>query len=257
MVFARAASVVAFVAAGTAALGGQLRNSPHDFSGRSAGTNQRSGSAVTTGLCTFCHTPHKAQSTRLLWNHSYSGVPQYFWSDVTQTSGGTPLPVIRQDWTGPSKFCLSCHDGTVAIGDIVWFNRRSWTGASNLDDANARDIVKGGSDGDLKNIHPLAAPYPFLQARSTYNGVTTGTGVNLSRYRPDPRPLGVRLFNDTGDAVVAVPIAGRTGIECTSCHAVHNERGIVKDSPLLRANKDALCSTTCHLIDMGGGMWPL
>src|SRR5574342_770768 len=89
-----------------------LRGSKHDFSGF--------GSPA-SGLCTYCHTPHRAASTRLLWNHRLS--PNVFQWDVPSTTAGTPFPTFRGDtYRGPTAKCLSCHDGSVAIGDIAWWN---------------------------------------------------------------------------------------------------------------------------------------
>lgn len=204
-----------------------IRGSAHDFSGKTAG-------AAVTGLCTFCHTPHRAQETRLLWNHTLSQ-NTYSWSDVSQTIGGTPLPTISQTWTGPTKFCLSCHDGSVTIGDIAWFNEKSWTGAETLDtekhDTGEFNIAT--PTGDMKGNHPVAHPYPFQLAPSTYNSVATGQSVVVSEFVADPTVKGIRLFTDQGGIVLAGATVGSTGIECSSCHDPHNGP-TVKDHPLLR-----------------------
>jgi hypothetical protein len=215
--------------------------SPHDFSGKNAGTNQRSGTGVTTGGCTFCHTPHKAFQTRLLWNHSLSA-NNFTWSDATATTGGTVLPTIAGGaggWSGPTKFCLSCHDGSVAIGDIAWFNRQSWNGGSAVDSTkhSSGQYNIASITGDLKGNHPVAFPYPFNKVQNSYNGTTTGAGTYMTDFNSDPTTLGIRLFNDATGIVVASPVAGKTGIECTSCHGVHNETGLVFDEPLLRGAK--------------------
>jgi hypothetical protein len=210
--------------------GGGIAGTPHDFSGHFAG-----GARI--GACTFCHTPHRASGTHLLWNHTLPAT-DYTWTEYTVTGGGTPLPTLRSAWEGPSKYCLSCHDGSVTIGDTGWFNFESWTGARTLDSKrlNGGDFSIGKFiEGMIGNNHPVAAPYPYLQARNTYNGVTTGTKVQLAGFNPDPTPLGIRLFRNTsGQHVVAGPSPGITGIECTSCHGVHNEKGLVVDKPFLR-----------------------
>jgi hypothetical protein len=218
-----------------------IAGTPHDFAGLTAGNTQ-------TGACTFCHTPHKASGTFLAWNHTLPNTG-YTWSDYTVTSGGTPLPTIQAKWQGPTKFCLSCHDGSVAIGDIGWFNGRSWTGAQAIDDKKL-----GGGDqfqiskfmNDMIGNHPVAAPYPYLRSLNTYNGVTTGPRVTLTDFNPDPTALGIRLFrNPSGQEVTAGASPGMTGIECTSCHGVHNEKGVVVDKPLLRGTKDSGAANIC------------
>ena len=226
---------------GGAAAGTGFTGSPHDFSGKNAGIDQRAGTNVTTGACTFCHTPHKAYQTRLLWNHTLSA-NNFTWSDATATTGGTVLPTIAGGaggWSGPTKFCLSCHDGSVAIGDIAWFNRQAWSGGAAIDstkhDSGQYNIAS--VTGDLKGNHPVAFPYPFNKVQNSYNGTTTGAGTYLTDFNSDPTTLGIRLFNDATGIVVASPVAGKTGIECTSCHGVHNETGLVFDEPLLRGTK--------------------
>ena len=226
-----------------AGAGTGFTGSPHDFSGKNAGTNQRAGTAVTTGGCTFCHTPHKAAQTRLLWNHTLS-TNSYGWSDATETTGGTKLqsPAIAggaTGWSGPTKFCLSCHDGSVAIGDIAWFNRQAWSAGSAIDSTkhSSGQYNIASTTGDLKGNHPVAFPYPFGKVQNSYNGVTTGAGVYMTDFNTDPTTLGIRLFSDSTGIVVAGTVAGKTGIECTSCHGVHNETGLVYDEPLLRGTK--------------------
>jgi len=228
-----------------------FQGSAHDFSGEAAGSDQRTGHEVKSGPCTFCHTPHKAYGTRLLWNHTYSA-NTYTWTEVTHTTGGTRLPTIRPDWTGPTVYCLSCHDGTVAVGDIAWFNRQAWGGGRALDQERHASGSKNiaSTAGNMRGNHPVAHPYPFQRTLSTYNQTTTGDGVDLRRFNPDPTSRGIRLFNDASGIVIAEPVTGRTGIECSSCHGVHNERGVVRDSKLLRGTRnpqepDYLC-TKCH-----------
>ncbi len=214
--------------------GAGIAGSPHDFSGIAAGD-------TTTGACTFCHTPHRGSGTFLGWNHTLPNTG-YTWSDYTVTSGGTPVPVIESTWQGPTKFCLSCHDGSVAVGDIGWFNGRSWTGAVALDSKRLSPVTMA----DMIGNHPVAAPYPYLQSPNTYNGVTTGARVALTTFNPDPTALGIRLFrNPGGQEVLAGPSAGQTGIECTSCHGAHNERGIVVDKPLLRGTNEGGVNNLC------------
>src|ERR1700737_4629805 len=218
--------------------------SAHDFSGFDAtGT----GDTATTGACTFCHPPHRALQSRLLWNHAVSQ-NAYTWSDSTSTMGGTPMPTISTSWTGPSKYCLSCHDGSVAIGAFAWFNEQSWRGGSRITtnplqhNAPGDEFQIATATGDLKGNHPVALPYPnFGGNPSTYNGSTTGAAVIKGDFATDPQAYGIRLFNDGASGVTAGAVASKTGIECSSCHGVHNEKSSypfgVQDNPLLRGLK--------------------
>ena len=91
-----------------AAPGDGIQGTLHDWSGAGAPT------FVGAGLCTFCHTPHKANSTLLLWNHTLSQ-NNFSW-DVPETTAGTTFPTIAgQTYKGNTAKCLSCHDGSVAV----------------------------------------------------------------------------------------------------------------------------------------------
>ena len=59
----------AVVLAGRGDPGTGIAGTAHDFS--NIGHRRKRG-AFTTGECTFCHTPHQALSTLLLWNHTLS-----------------------------------------------------------------------------------------------------------------------------------------------------------------------------------------
>lgn len=207
-----------------------IEGTAHDFSADSSNT-------VTVGVCTFCHTPHKAIQTRLLWNHTLSSAT-YSW-DVATTTGGTDFPTFDSAWEGPSKFCLSCHDGSVAIGDVAWFRAAVRTGGANINatthDSDPYQIAS--TTGEMAGNHPVAHPYPFNNVASTYNSVTTGAAALLSGWQADPTATGIRLFVQTGSNVAAGTAAGSTGIECSSCHDPHNGSA-VEDVYFLRGSID-------------------
>ena len=208
-----------------AAPGDGLAGSLHDFTDE--GTNTQA-----VGLCTFCHTPHRALSTRLLWNHTLSS-NTFSWDEAT-TMGGTDLPTNIQTWIGPTRNCLSCHDGSVAIGDVAWFNKAGPLVINATDHQN--DDFTVGPGGDLTGNHPVALPYPFNNTGGeSYNGISTGIDVALE-WVPDPRVNGIRLFKDSGlGSALAGGEEGNAGIECSSCHDPHNA-STVQDEYFLRGS---------------------
>jgi hypothetical protein len=226
---------------GQMSAGTGLSLTPHDFVGGPAAVN-----GGTVGLCTFCHTPHKAQSTRLLWNHTLSS-NTFSWSDAATTTGGTNLPNISPAYQGASVRCLSCHDGTVAIGDVSWFAEKPNNGAGALNtltvltapgQVTPGEFAIASTGGDLKGNHPVAIPFPFGNVASTYNGNTTGSNVDTSEWQANPTTAGIRLFTDTGGgSITAGATAGKTGIECSSCHDPHNGHTVPTTSDFfLRGN---------------------
>ncbi len=215
--------------------GSGLAGTPHDFSRISAG-------GTVTGLCTFCHTPHKAIESLLYQNHTLSTVT-FRWCGKTETKFGTPFPIIPFTYQGPSKICLRCHSDTVTVGNINWFNARSWTGASTLDNQlEGGAATPGGCIHHPHSDHPTAFPYPYQGVVSSYNGVTNGPAA-IGEFNPDPTVLGIRLFQEQAGGVEAGPAVGHTGIECSSCHDPHNGP-TVGGSHFLRG-QGSLCQK-CH-----------
>ncbi len=193
-----------------AAPGDGISGTAHDFSGISS---------PQTGACTFCHTPHQAQAQALLWNHTLS-TNNFSWLETT-TTGGTPYSTFAGDtYKGPTAKCLSCHDGSVAIGDIGWWNGGA-PGAPLLN-----SFITGGfqigEGGDMTGNHPVAMPFPYGSAANTYNSVTNGASALLSGWQPTPEANGIKLYTDDGTSVFAGVTPGQTGMECTSCHDPHN-----------------------------------
>jgi Zn-finger protein len=186
-------------------------------------TGKQGVTRVQIGLCTKCHTPHQAKSVTLLWNHTLQGT-EYKW-DVTATTAGTVYPKFKGDtYKGASTKCLSCHDGLMASTDGMWFNRQMVSGSKYVAPAGSLNTGHETAEGaDLSKSHPVAFPYPYMNNPSAYNGTTTGGAATLAEFVADPTLAGIRLFNDDGTGeIVAGPADGRTGMECTSCHDVHN-----------------------------------
>ena len=60
-------------------------------------------------VCVFCHTPHNASAAAQLWNRADPAGPHTPYTSSTMNAApGQP--------TGSSRLCLSCHDGTIALG---------------------------------------------------------------------------------------------------------------------------------------------
>lgn len=248
-----------------------IRNSSHDLSATSAATLKN---ASNNQICIYCHTPHHAQSTQLLWNHSPSATAAWTWGNdldgnaLTKTTAGTTLPTTLRS---ASKRCLACHDGTVALGDVS----NAGDGASGIiaglanvageTDASGRLINAGflvGTGGNAGGNHPVSIPYA---GQTAYNGMdsavpasqvgpavqggyfdvvtaacTSPTGVCTSAPASDGRD---------GTAINLIPaVAGGTtnvGVECTSCHEPHNRTGFAFFTRVDVANASGLCRS-CH-----------
>lgn len=151
-----------------------IRNTKHNFSatvvpalpdGASRTVQARSESQI----CAFCHTPHKAtkQGQAPIWNRKLSNAT---YSPYTSTS------INAVDLGQPntkSKLCLSCHDGTLAIGSVNVLNREedpqiNMTGVAAdgtmPDGLGERTGFTRRLGTDLTNDHPISFTYDASQA---------------------------------------------------------------------------------------------
>ena len=217
-----------------------ITNSKHDLSSGSTAAVKSTG---TDQICVFCHTPHKAQSTQVLWNHSASLNSAFSWGGVTQTSGGTTLPTTLST---RSLRCLSCHDGSVALGDVTNFGGAatnlpvSGTGVDSNGKLTDAYYVVGGA-GNMGGNHPVGIPYPGQSG--TYNGINTtvtsggGTGYVAAAAITGSGTTTVKLFADATTPSVV-------GVECGSCHDVHNSQSL--PSLLWKSNAASALCLSCH-----------
>lgn len=203
-----------------------ITTTKHNFQLQTNAVRVATGQAE-DGLCVFCHTPHKGQSSLILWNHRMSA-SNYTWADVAagggRTTGGTSYPTNLRTWTGSTAKCLSCHDGTVSIGSLYWSdataNPNVTMAGADVNAAgqltNTTYLIAGASGADLSGNHPVGVPYPYNRVSSTYNGITSGPDVKLNEWVATP--TGVKVFGAGGGGA---PASGAAGIECASCHDPH------------------------------------
>ena len=83
-------------------------NSSHNLSASGLGKTKSFGE---TEVCMFCHTPHTSNPESPMWNKKLPGENYILYNSSTlQALPGQP--------DGSSILCLSCHDGTIALGNI-------------------------------------------------------------------------------------------------------------------------------------------
>lgn len=247
----KALAVVA-VAVPTLALAA-ITGSKHDLSStntavlvHSAGTNP------TDQICIFCHTPHKAVSQALIWNHTAGTVTGF---SGGFTVGGTTLPTAV---AAPSRACLNCHDGTIAVGDVNSTTvANGGAGPLTLTTVANHTTAAGnlvgyalvGNGTNIDSNHPVSIPY----AGATYNGVISGiSAANVTgNYTAitgscSGSPSGVCIT--AGANILPLFKVNGTdtgGVECGSCHDVHNK---LNNTYFLRASAtgSAIC-LACHI----------
>lgn len=158
-----------------------------------------------TRICVFCHTPHNASPLSPLWNRRIQ--PQVYTVYTSPTLRAGPLPQP----SGPTKLCLTCHDGTIAVGAVV----RPRGGIAMIGDGRL-------PPGDLANF-----------------------GLDLSGHHPVSFAYSSALPNTQ---LVASPptdlvYGGVDEVHCVTCHDPHDDqfgKFLAKDNRF-----SALC-TSCH-----------
>lgn len=174
-------------------------------------------------VCAFCHTPHRAALQAAPgWNRqrTFTNYAPYQSSSL-QASVGQP--------NGSSKLCLSCHDGTIALGQVLNLRGQPRVIAIRGTDPGGR--FPAGSPNIvgpvLLNDHPVS--FTFDQALKSADGelVDPASLVGPVRLSPGNNP-------NIPDAV-----------QCTSCHDAHEEAGGSFLRQETKGQVDNLC-LTCH-----------
>ena len=180
--------------------------SKHDLSVRGTGTIKADKE---TEVCIFCHTPHKTSTDGALWNR-YASTANYtpYSSSTAKAHPGQP--------TGASRLCLSCHDGTIALGKLLSRTNEVTFGGSSL------KLPKGRTNlgTDLSDDHPVS----FI-----YNKALADSNGQLR----DPAALTKPVLLDKNGQ-----------LQCTSCHDPHNN--LYGKFLLMNNAASALC-LVCHI----------
>ena len=150
--------------------------------------------------CVFCHAPRSHSLLPGLWNE---GQPDHLLV-YPYDRPSEQLPAGKPD--GSSLMCLGCHDGTIALGDIV----------SRTESAEA---ARGDTRTNYSDGHPVSLPY--------------GPDVNedgMALKSRDRLPEQVRL-----DA--------RGKMQCTTCHDPHDD---AYGNFLVMEYSDRTLCVACH-----------
>ena len=206
--FIWAIQVLAFVAAMPALADDSVVNSKHDLSTQGPGPIR----AVFEGeVCIFCHAPHNAAPQTPLWNRANPRTHYRIYQSST-------LDARIDQPSGPSKMCLSCHDGSMALGNVL---SRPATHPIVM---TQRTIPPGTADltNDLSDDHPIGFRYDRA----------------LSNADPQIRPPELVTQN--------LPLGAHGEVHCTTCHDPHNNE--LGNFLRVTDRMGAIC-VSCHDLD--------
>jgi len=219
--------------AGTAIL---VKDSKHNLSTSGTGSIKSVTTlGGTTEICVFCHTPHSGNTAAPLWNKT-SSVQSYdtYTSDVL---AGLVYPGAENPNSHvKTKICLSCHDGTIALGSLVNLpygvsTQIPMQGTAGADVTYGMPKTAAGYIGlNLKDDHPVAIKHDSLIDTELVNGGAVGAAV--------------RLYTAAGNNVNA----NGNYVECTSCHEPHNNEF---GNFLVESNDGSALCIQCHAYKAG------
>lgn len=224
------------------------------------GTGINKVTVGTSEVCVFCHTPHSAAAgSAPLWNKGATGSAYTTYSTTTSaTIDGEVLAV-----GSISLACLSCHDGTQAMDNLVnapgsgGYNAAgalagyTWGGANQA----AGKITSVANLGiDLQNDHPIGIRYC---GGGQVAGTPAGACVDPDFNAPTNATINGTLvwWVDTGGAgrqktdmilynrtFATAPAGVGPSVECGSCHDPHSS-----NTTFLRiANTGSAVCLACH-----------
>jgi len=176
-----------------------------------------SGSPVTVQGslgCTFCHAPHSGLGgVTPLWNQTLSQQTYTPYTSTTYKQKGSTQPILGKS----SSLCLSCHDGTVAIGQTAVYGKIPVTGSMNNQDVFGTN---------LSGSHPFSLVLPMKDSPDLVATLAT-RGV-------------------TADPTKAVKLVAGN-VECTSCHNPHAQAiDPIAQNFLVRDSSSGQLCLACH-----------
>ena len=160
-----------------------------------------------SNACIYCHVPHGGSSSTPLWNQTLSTQTYAVYSSDTEQN--TSQPLVNR----PSMLCLSCHDGTVAVGQTLAIGNLTMSGTMS-------DVV----GTKLQGSHPFSLQLPL---KDSANLISTLASSHTTKDEA------VKLIDNN--------------VECSTCHDVHNQYKDKRNQEfLVRDNTGGQLCLACH-----------
>lgn len=233
-------AVLSFLAFSSVELSATIVNTKHNLSvSNTTGTIKAQAEQE---ICAFCHIPHHTMSVgKPLWNRNMPASAYTMYdSDYLRRMGYPDVALdlgTANDTPGAlSRQCMSCHDGTVAVGSVHVL-RGTFMGTDLIPMAGVEadgtiPITAAGFIGtDLTTHHPVGIEYDSTISKN----FDVGTRVMELKAVPDAP---VKLFT----------YGGKKYVECSSCHDPHKENAkfLHVDSGANHGQNFFTTCTSCH-----------
>ncbi len=242
-------------------------NSVHDMRGYQGTTDVTVAGKDQQRVCAFCHTPHHAYDAATygldyapLWSHKVNQSTFNSYQSTTlqinAANGGTGYE--SDVLVGPSRLCMSCHDGTIAVDTHYDNNANGFKLTSDAFNSPGVGAGPSGGGADLSNDHPIGFDYLNVAGATT----TDTPGTNAANTGKDnfinPSTTAYKGNTYAGNLTIAQRLytpsyaAGKGIMTCATCHDVHNRKN-ADDQTLgltylvLAPQKDSQLCLTCHI----------
>jgi cytochrome c peroxidase len=209
----------ATVALAATAAGSGIYQTPHDM-------NFKLGPAVEDTqdrLCAYCHTPHHAYTASdagavgevltnsgyaPLWSHGVT-TQQFtpYASTTFDTMGGQSMSIL-DPLVGPSRLCMSCHDGSVALD--TYYGQTGTTKITNGSNTYFGSMPLIEIDG--VKTHPIGFDATAVATGGSQADSHLWANFTNNTYR-----------GNTNTIKVADRLYSGTYFTCSTCHDVHNK----------------------------------
>ncbi|MBJ6751535.1 hypothetical protein [Geomonas anaerohicana] len=256
----------AAVAQGANSSGSSIVGSVHDLSNSGTGVAISDYGMTKSDpgkrLCAFCHSPHHSAETNqnLATTVNFLGGNGTVNAATGEVTGGTTAQykIYAPLWSrttnvgdygtyvsqtfdparqgkaydpliGPSRLCLSCHDGNIAVDSYYGATGAAATDTGDLFGGKSGGLGKSsigiaggivGAGGGLTNDHPIGMRYSDYEGSTDPNGNPYELNQVTTKF---PRTSGTPtntiksvLYTDPSDTNV------NGFVTCASCHDVHN-----------------------------------
>ncbi len=184
----------------------RISSTKHNMSTSGPGTVKAS---TESEICIFCHTPHSSKPRTPLWNRDDPGTTYTLYSSST-----TNATIGQPD--GSSVMCLSCHDGTIALGKVQ-------SRTTNISFGSVTTMPTGNSNltSDLSNDHPISFTYNSTLATTDGELITPAsiTGVTLENSKVQCRTCHDPHYTSNSAFLI---VSNQASALCVSCHSKAN-----------------------------------
>jgi cytochrome c553 len=218
-------------------------------------TNGKTAGADSMGrVCVFCHTPHNATVSNgidalPLWNHDISA--DHDFASYTWATPNNGAATIADALTGPSRLCMSCHDGATSVDEHGEALSQSGTKAVSATFAGGLVMGRGSLGKDLSNTHPIGFDYPAIRASRNAHSLGGTTVFNVTGTTSDTEII--NESNTYAGSIENSTVAGSYNhvtklsggkqivdnlyqgggqhiMTCATCHEVHNKENVTQEN---------------------------